>query len=296
MLVSMTGYGQTSVCVDSVSYSLEIKSLNGKHFKASIKVPELLSYHEPRIEQLLREKLVRGSIVFSLRLRDTSEQAAWEVNAGAIKGYIQSLKEAAALVGESAPVQINLASVLMLPGVCQTPEPDEELRKQQWQIIEDITGKAMDQVIEMRTEEGKALHADMVKHCGCIAEALLLVRELAPGVVEDYAERLRARVQNLISKAELELREDDLIREVAVFAERADINEELARIDSHMKQFSTMMENGQNVGRKLEFLTQEMLREANTIGSKANDAEIAHHVVEIKGHIDRIKEQVMNVV
>jgi uncharacterized protein (TIGR00255 family) len=295
MLASMTGFARVGTTADEISYNLEIRSLNGKYFKSTIKLPEQLACYEPRIEQILRESLIRGSVVFSLRLRDKSEQAALEVNEGAVKGYLQALKEIAR--DETLKnVNVDLSNILLLPGVCQYPEPDADRLEQELKVIIDLTRQSLDQLWTMRCEEGLALKDDLLKHCTNITEALDRIKARAPEVIQDYSQRLHQRVKKLLSQVEVELNQEDLAREVAIFAERADINEELSRLDSHLSQFHAVMEGKEHAGRTLEFLAQEMLRETNTIGSKANDAQIAHNVVEIKGHIDRIKEQVMNVV
>ena len=296
MLVSMTGYGQASSNVEEISYSLEIKSLNGKYLKTVIKLPETLSCYEPRIEQILRQRLIRGSIVYALRVRDNSEQASWEVNASAVKSYLRALERVADKAETGMPVQIDLASILLLPGVCQLPEASPVELERQWQILCQLTERAMEQVTAMRAEEGAALQADLAKHCQRITEDLEQIKSKASDVLRDYAKKLRDRVNALLTDVEVALREDDLAREVAIFAERSDINEELSRLSSHLRQFMSIMETESNAGRKLEFLAQEMLRETNTIGAKANDAQVAQRVVDIKGHIDRIKEQIMNAV
>jgi len=296
MLASMTGFGQASASIGEVFYSLEIKSLNGKFFKSAIRLPETLSTYEPRIEQVLRERLVRGSITYTLRVKDVSDRAAWDVNSAAIRGYIRSLEQAGKHIGPQTPVRIDLTGMLALPGVCQMREPDPAEQERRRQSIEELTCRAIERVIAMRHEEGKALGADLEDHSARIRESIVHIRERAPIVVKEYAERLRKRVQTLLMEVKVELTEDDLAREIAILAERADINEELARLDSHLDQFRSVMAEEHNAGRKLEFLAQEMLRETNTIGSKANDSLIARYVVDLKGHIDRIREQVMNVV
>lgn len=295
MLASMTGFTRASITDNNITYNLEIRSLNGKYFKSTIKLPEQLACYEPKIEQILRENLIRGSIVFSLRLRDNSETASLEVNSGAVKGYLQALKQIVHEHNEQA-VTIDLSNLLMLPGVCQYPEPDVVRLEQELEIITSLTNDALKQLWNMRYQEGQALKLDLLKHCQNIEVALKDIKECAPQVIQDYAQRLHQRVTKLITDAEVELDKESLIREVAIFAERADINEELSRLDSHLSQFQAVIEGKEHAGRTLEFLAQEMLRETNTIGSKANNAKIALRVVEIKGHIDRIKEQVMNVV
>jgi uncharacterized protein (TIGR00255 family) len=295
MLASMTGFARASTTVEGVTYNLELRALNGKYFKTTIKLPEQLACYEPKVETLLRENLIRGTIVYSLRTRNTSEQAAYEVNAGAIKGYLHVLET---FLGQQPgnKMVIDLSNILSLPGVCQYPEPDPERLDREWQIISDLSATALKQLWSMRWEEGQALKDDLLKHCSKIAQAMVQVHDRAPLVIADYAQRLNQRVKKLLSDAEVELDQSDLAREVAIFAERSDVNEELSRLESHLSQFQTVIDSKEHAGRTLEFLAQEMLRETNTIGSKANDSLIAQLVVEVKGHIDRIKEQVMNVV
>jgi uncharacterized protein (TIGR00255 family) len=295
MLASMTGFARATANAEDITFNLEIRSLNGKYFKSTIKLPEQLACYEPRIEQIIRENLIRGSIVYTLRLRDNSAQASMEVNTGAIKGYLQAIKG----IGNDSTLQnvtVDLSNILLLPGVCQYPEPDADQLERELQVIIDLTNQALKKLWAMRFEEGQALRDDLLKHCANMVESLDQIKKRAPLVIQDYSQRLHQRVKKLLSEVEVELNQEDLAREVAVFAERADINEELSRLDSHLSQFRTVIESKEHAGRTLEFLAQEMLRETNTIGSKANDAQIAQHVVDIKGHIDRIKEQVMNVV
>jgi uncharacterized protein (TIGR00255 family) len=147
----------------------------------------------------------------------------------------------------------------------------------------------------MRAREGVSLFEELMRHVKVIASNLAEIEKRAPAVIEDYHKRLSQRVNQLLSKAELKVSEPDLIKEVAVFAERADIAEEIQRLTHHLLAFEEACQSDEHAGRKLDFITQEMLREANTIASKANDAKIARNIVEIKGAIDRLKEQVQNV-
>jgi uncharacterized protein (TIGR00255 family) len=295
MLASMTGFARATTMAEEINFNLEIRSLNGKYFKSTIKLPEQLACYEPRIEQIIRENLIRGSIVYTLRLRDNSAMATMDVNTGAIKGYLQAIKDIGG--DQTLPnAHVDLSNILLLPGVCQYPEPDADQLERELQVIIELTQQALKKLWSMRFEEGQALREDLLKHCSRMTNALDQIKTRAPLVIQDYAQRLHLRVKKLLSEAEVELSQEDLAREVAVFAERADINEELSRLDSHLSQFRMVIDGKEHAGRTLEFLAQEMLRETNTIGSKANDALIAQYVVEIKGHIDRIKEQVMNVV
>ncbi|MCZ6684084.1 MAG: YicC family protein [Planctomycetota bacterium] len=292
MINSMTGYGEARIHVDEVSYRLEIRSLNNKYFKASIKLPELFQHLESDVEKLLRSRLGRGSITFSLRIKDESPAAAYELNRAALQQYISQLEP---LTDGNGAVRIDIGQLLELPGVCQPPEADEATRNAQSELITKLSSEAIEKLIVMRQVEGKALLADLDTQCDILRRSLSEIRERSPKVVKDYHERLRGRVQELLHGGQIELDAEVLAREVAVFAERCDLNEEIARLGSHLEHFAELCAAPEESGRKLEFITQEMLREANTIGSKANDAEIARRIVMMKAAIDRIKEQVQNI-
>jgi uncharacterized protein (TIGR00255 family) len=291
MILSMTGYGDAQLMEDGVGYALEIRSLNNRYLKPSIKLPEHLQFLEPEVDKLLRNRLVRGTLNYTLRVRDTSAQAAYEINVAALQAYLNQLNS----VHPTGPVSVDLATVLALPGVCQPPEMDEAAREHQLKVVSTLTNEALDKLIAMRAEEGRALRDDLLKHTAAIRQELAAIAERSPAVVAEYLRRLTQRVNDLIGQAKLQLAEQDLAKEVALFAERCDVSEEIARLKSHLDQFDRLCDSKQHAGRKLDFLAQEMLREANTIGSKSNDAEIARHIVEIKALIDRLKEQVQNV-
>ena len=184
--------------------------------------------------------------------------------------------------------------LLGLPGVCEPPAPDE-ICQTTGDALFGAIDRAIDALLAMRRSEGEALQADLLGQCRAIETQLARIEPRTGQVVADYHQRLLGRVNELVNAAKLKVNEADLMREVAVFAERSDINEEIARLRSHLDQFRQAAEGEEAAGRKLDFISQEMLREANTMGSKANDAEIARAIVEIKTAIDRIKEQVQNV-
>jgi uncharacterized protein (TIGR00255 family) len=292
MIISMTGFGDAHADRDGTHYAVEIRSLNNRYFKPVIKLPESVSGLEPELESMLREKLGRGSITYILKMRSDSAEAAYHINTQALKSYLEQLQS---VKGIDRLVQIDLASLVQLPGVCQEPRDDTDEMERRGPIVRELTAKAIVKLNAMRTREGEQLFNELMRHVGVIAANLAEIAKRAPSVIEDYHRRLSLRVGQLLSKAELKVNEPDLIKEVAVFAERADIAEEIQRLTSHLGAFEQSCREGEHAGRKLDFITQEMLREANTIASKANDAQIARHIVEIKGAIDRLKEQVQNV-
>jgi uncharacterized protein (TIGR00255 family) len=292
MIVSMTGFGDATAERGGTHYAVEVRSLNNRFFKPVIKLPETISGLEPELETLLREKLGRGSITFILKMRSDSAEAAYHINTQALKSYLEQLQ---AVKGLDRLVSIDLASLVQLPGVCQEPRDESDEIERHGAVVREIAAKAIAKLQAMRQREGENLFKELMRHVTVIGDSLKEIAKRAPAVVEDYHRRLTQRVQQLLAKAELQVSQPDLIKEVAVFAERADIAEEIQRLTTHLDAFEEACRTDDHAGRKLDFITQEMLREANTIASKANDAAIAKHCVEIKGAIDRLKEQVQNV-
>ena len=292
MIVSMTGFGDASAERDGTHYAVEIRSLNNRFFKSIIKLPDNVSGLEPELETVLREHLGRGSITYILKMRMNSAEAAYHINTPALKAYLEQLQQ---VKGIDRLVTIDLAALVALPGVCQEPRDETDEIAKHGPVVRELTQKAITKLNTMRAREGKSLFDELMKHVTVISTNLAEIEKRAPSVIEDYHKRLSQRVNQLLSKAELKVNEPDLIKEVAVFAERADIAEEIQRLGHHLKSFEEACGKDDHAGRKLDFITQEMLREANTIASKANDSQIARYIVEIKGAIDRLKEQVQNV-
>lgn len=292
MIQSMTGFGAADGQDGDVGYRVEIRSVNNRYFKSAIKLPESLQQFESEIDKLLRSRLGRGSVNYTLWVRDNSPAAAYGINAAALRRYIDQL--AAAASGLES-IRIDLSAMLEWPGVCQPPELDEARQTAQLAMIRRITEEAIGRLLKMREAEGAALLADLKSQCQTIRRQLEEVRARSPGVVVEYQARLQSRVRELLAGTNVKLSEDDLVREVSIFAERCDVNEEISRLSSHLAQFLELCDSPEDTGRRLDFLAQELLREANTIGSKANDAQIARQIVDIKAAIDRIKEQVQNV-
>jgi uncharacterized protein (TIGR00255 family) len=292
MIVSMTGFGDATAEKDGTHYAVEIRSLNNRFFKSVIKLPENVSGLEPELETQLREHLGRGSITYILKMRTDSAEAAYHINTSALKSYLEQLQ---AVKGLDRLVTIDLAALVALPGVCQEPRDETDEIAKHGPMIRELTKKAITKLEAFRAREGLSLFKELMRHVKVIGDSLKEIAERAPFVIEEYHKRLSNRVNDLLSKAQLQVSQTDLLKEVAVFAERADIAEEIQRLTQHLQAFEEACNTDEHAGRKLDFITQEMLREANTIASKANDAKIARNIVEIKGAIDRLKEQVQNV-
>jgi uncharacterized protein (TIGR00255 family) len=228
-----------------------------------------------------------------LRVHGEGEAGQAMLNLAVMQRYVDQMTQVRLPAGTEAAIE--LSAVAALPGVCQVPDTDETAQKRQLEVIEEVTLRAVDAFLQMRQEEGQALGRDLLQACDALRARFAEVSVRAPVVVEEYHERLKSRVAVLLQAGELELDSDGLQREVAIYAERSDISEELARLSSHVDQFVEICDRGGQVGRTLDFLTQELLREANTIAAKSGDAAIARNVIEIKQLIDRLKEQVQNV-
>lgn len=293
MIQSMTGYGAAQGAADGVNYAIEVRSVNHRYLKLSLRVPESRQFVEPHLEKVMREVLSRGAVTLVLRVREERPELAAPVNLELLQAYADRLTGVRIPPGVQAG--LDLGALAQLPGVIEPVALDEETRKRQQDVLEKLARRALDVLLAMRREEGLALHGVLMETCRSIRECLAVVAERAPLVVGEYHERLRQRVGRLLAEGGYELDQQGLAREVALYAERCDVAEEVARLTSHLDQFADWCGRREPAGRTLDFLAQEMLREANTIASKSNDVLIARTVVEVKGHIDRLKEQVQNV-
>ena len=293
MTKSMTGYGQAQGDINGFSFAVEIKSVNNRYLKISIKLPDLLSFLEDDIEKLLKKNLSRGTVNFVIRLKDTSGNSLFEIDEKTLQAIAEKLNKAASITGMNGTIDIS--NLLSLPGIIRPISPDsDQINLIKEKVLETCT-QAMEQLKEMRAVEGKFLEADLRKHCEAIEKDLQIISSKCPVVIQEYSKKLRQRADTLLAEAKLKLDEETLAREVAIFADRADISEEIARLDSHIQQFIQFCESNEQAGRRLDFNSQEMLREANTIASKSADGEITACVVDIKCLIERIKEQIQNI-
>ncbi len=291
----MTGFGDAQLETDGYSFLLEIKSLNNRFLKTSIRLPDALAALEPDVERIMRQRLARGSVTYTLHMRNLGTAGPYEVNHAAVEHYLSHLQQIVSIRGVANAMHIDMASVLQLPGVCQIRTFTEEEHQWFMERIEKLTHDALDKLQNMRQAEGQVLLRDLQQQCNSMKHSLEELSKLTGEVVDMYRKRIQTRVDEMLASAKLKLDEEMLRKEVAIFAERCDINEEISRLASHLDQFASACESDQQAGRRLDFLTQEMLREANTIASKSNHATISHHVVDIKVAIDRLKEQVQNI-
>jgi uncharacterized protein (TIGR00255 family) len=294
MIRSMTGFGTASADAQGCRFSVEVKSVNNRFFKATIRVPEELSTLETELESAIVKRLNRGSVMLVVRFVPGGNVAAAEVNPDAARSALTALLAALPLeLRERATV--DLGSLLLVPGVLRT-DGVEQIVELARPVLLKLVDDACTRVLDMRAREGASIARELERFGEVIRVALLAVSQRAPYATNAYQDRLRARMNSLLAEVGVTAAETDLLREVAVFAERSDIAEEVVRLTGHLAQFARVIaaSHAEPAGRTLDFLSQEMLREANTIASKSQDIEIAHRVVEMKTAIDRIKEQAAN--
>jgi len=289
----MTGYGEAAGEINGVTYSIEIRTVNNRYLKTSIRLPDSVAFLEGDIDKLLLGNLSRGTVSYVLRLKKVSANVLFDIDEAALRSYMEKLGRVASSADIKYPIDIG--GLLTIPGVLEPISPDEEEAEQVKQVVLSVTQEAIEKLKQMRANEGAALAADLDSHCEAMKQDLKQIRARSGVVLQRYEKRLKKRVDELLAEAKLKLDEETLAREVAVFADRSDISEEIARLDSHLEQFAESSQANTQAGRKLEFISQEMLREANTIASKGSDSEIIRWVVDIKCQIERIKEQVQNV-
>lgn len=295
MLFSMTGYGEASYTSDKLQLAIELRAVNNRYLKVSLRATEPYNLLEPEFEKVVRRTVKRGTVQIHFRCARQFAAQDFQVNATALRSYLTQVHGVCSELGLPGAEQALLTQVLALPGVVPEPASVSLNLDEDWPAIERVLDQALTKLQTMRLEEGRAMAAELLQLRDQIGRHLGAIRARMPTVADAYRDRLLDRVRMLLREVDVEIDQKDLIKEVAVFAERADISEEAVRLASHLDQFAEVLDEPESAGRKLEFLTQEMFRETNTIGSKASDVEISRHVVEIKGTLEKIRELVQNV-
>ncbi len=295
MILSMTGFGNVRFQVDAWTFELEMRSVNHRHFDARIRLPRLLANLEPDVRARLQSRFARGKVDLTVTAPEGGSPAPrLEVDLQAARAYLTAGRELAASDGVRG--ELDAAALLSLPGVSRFIEPalvEGVLRERTLAAID----QGLEALFAMRAAEGAALARDLRGRLDRVAELAGEVEQRSGLVQESARERLRKRARQLESETGL-LDEARLHQEVAIAAERMDVTEEIVRLRSHIDQFRNLLDSagpGRPVGRQLEFLLQELVREVNTIGSKGSDAPIAHWVVELKTELERLREQVQNI-
>lgn len=290
MIRSMTGFGKASDEVDGRSLDLEFKSVNSRYLDINIRMPKTLFSLEDRMKKQLSAGIARGKVdVFVTYRNYNTEDLVVRVNEGAAAKYVEALRE----VTEKLAIVDDIASsfLLKLDGVVVMEDKPEDLEKV-WALVSRVLGQAMAAHDAMRLKEGENLKADILDKRAVILEKTRIIEGLAGGMTEKYREKLTERLREL---NQLYVEDDRIAQEVALFADRASIDEEITRLDSHMDQLGQILDLDEPVGRKLDFLAQEMNREANTMASKSVDLLITEQVLAVKSEIEKIREQIQNI-
>ena len=289
----MTGFGEVREKREEYAFAVELRTVNSRHFKLSMRLTEGYGALESPAEKLIREFVKRGTVQCNLRIRHLGAADDFRINKQLLNLYLDQLQEVAAT--RNLDERIRLESLSAMPGIVEELSEDAEDPAEVWPLLEPLLRTALESLTEMRAAEGEALAADLAQQCDVVEQSVTAIEKLAPRVVEHYRKRIYDRVSEAMAEFGAALEQGDLIREVALFADRSDITEELVRLRSHLQQFREALQLSESAGRKLEFICQEMGRETNTIGSKANDPDISQQVVEIKTALERIREQIQNV-
>jgi uncharacterized protein (TIGR00255 family) len=289
----MTGFGEARCQRDGVAVAVEVRTINSRFFKLAVRTGEGYGLLEPRIEDIVRKRIRRGTVQVTVHVDRVRSPEDYRINVQVLDRYRRQLQS---LYREwELSEAISPEALLLLPGVVDEDASGLAAPGAEWPLVAETLEAAMENLARMRAEEGRAMAGDLRANCHAAAASLAEIRERAPLVADAYRARLEERLKRTLAEYDVVLDAADVIREVSLFAERGDISEELLRLQSHLDQFDATMDLPESSGRRLEFLTQEMLRETNTIGSKANDIEIARRVIDIKTAIERIREMVQNI-
>lgn len=291
MIKSMTGYGKAESAYGAGRITVELRCVNHRYGEVTVKLPRVLLQFENEIKKRVAEKLSRGKIDVFIQLEGAVALGVPTANLPLARGYHKAFTSIAEALGLAEPVSLALIAA-QRDVISIAAEPEAPLEEIPQELVAAVD-EALRKVDEMRVFEGESLMADFRKRRETLAELIGRVSARSPQVVAEYAERLKERIGQLTSESGLP--EERLALEVALLADKCDITEELVRLESHLRQFDETLLRGEPVGRKLDFLLQEINREVNTIGSKANDAQIAANVVELKAELEKIREQVQNI-
>lgn len=288
---SMTGFGRERQIIGGKEYLVEIKSVNSRYCELTVKVPRNYTYLEEKLKSLVKSRLSRGKAEVWLSVTEIEgRETSVTVNLPVVKNYLEEMR--------SCGAELNLLDDLKLSDIFRMTdaftvvrtEADEETI---WNNVQSVANKALDNFTVMREKEGEKLKTDLLSKIDNIEEMINKVEELSPETVAAYRERLYTKLKEVLEDKQIE--EQRILTEAAIFADKVAVDEETVRLHSHFKQFREMTSATEPIGRKLDFLVQELNRETNTIGSKAQDLQITKIVIEVKSEIEKIREQIQNI-
>lgn len=291
MLRSMTGYGRSQKIINGRDISVEIRSVNHRYYEYSSRIPRTYSYIDEKLKALLKSSVSRGKVEVSVTINNIEgKDSQIAVNKGIAEGYVTALR--------SISDELNLDDDLTLSKLIRIPDifniqktPDDE--EQIWADVSEVTAEALERFVAMRETEGERLKNDILEKADFIIERVGMVEEQSPLTVEAYRNKLYKKLSEILADKNID--EQRIITEAAIFSEKIAVDEETVRLRSHVAQLRDILESDESVGRKLDFIVQEINREVNTIGSKAQDLNITRIVVDMKSEIEKIREQIQNV-
>lgn len=290
MIRSMTGYGRGNISKNDREYQIEIKSVNHRYLDISVKMPRQLSYLEDAIKKEISSKVKRGKIdVFITFNNNSLEGRTIKINTELAHAYITELKKLSEK--EDILSDIQVTEISKYPDVLniQNEQDDDKLKEE---VIE-VLNNAVDNFIGMRQVEGSKISEDLLKRLDYIQEKVTEISKLSTGLIEEYVVKLETRIKEILKDQEID--KQRLAQEVVIYADKCSVEEEITRLNSHILQFKNLLNSDEAVGKKLDFIVQEMNRETNTIGSKANNLDITNRVIDLKTEIENIREQIQNI-
>ena len=290
MVKSMTGYGKSSLSIDTREYQVEIKSVNHKYIDTNIKMPRIISYLEEDIRKIITSKLKRGKIDIFISFENYSKDGNnIQINSNLAKMYIQNLKKLAE--EESISANIEVTEITKLPDVLTIKSniDENQIKSELLQTVEE----AINNLINMRQGEGERISRDILSKISQIEDKKQEIFMLSTGLIDEYVVKLEARIKEILKTEEVD--KSRLMQEVVIYADKCSVEEEITRLTSHIEQLRNLINLNEPNGKKMDFIIQEMNRETNTIGSKANNLEITNRVVDMKTILEDIREQIQNI-
>lgn len=292
MLISMTGFGRGETTENGIKATVEMKSLNSRYLDISVRLPQRLQHKELAAKDLIKKYISRGKVNVTVHItqQETGEPHL-SIDREKVRGYMKlldQLKETAGIEDE-----VTLRTLISFGDIFISNEDDEETLEEAWQVTEKALAEATDTLVKMRTQEGSQLKNDLANRIHAIEEQLDMIAELSKGRMPEAKKKLTERIRQMVNDDNLD--PERLEMEIAILVDKMDVTEEIVRLRSHLKFFLEALDQGNSVGRRLNFLSQEINRELNTIGSKASNSEMAQYVVKGKENLEQIREQVQNV-
>ena len=290
MIKSMTGYGKSNMSKNLREYQVEIKSVNHRYLDVSVKMPRSLSYLEEEIKKAVSAKVTRGKVDIFITFNNNSlEGRDIKINTEIARMYIKELRDLAESEGIVADIPVTEISKLPDVLTIQNNQDDETIKNE----LLEVTNKAIENLVGMRKVEGEKIAQDLLVRIQDIEEKVKKISSLSTGLIDEYVVKLKTRIKELLQDKEID--EARLAQEVVIYADKCSIEEEVTRLNSHIYQFRELLNSNEAVGKKIDFMIQEMNRETNTIGSKANNLEITNEVINMKTQLENIREQVQNI-